>query len=420
MHVDFSTLDKWINPIYYKYIWDKNRYNVIYGGAGSGKSYFIVQRLVYKFIAEPGHNFLVVRKAGKYNKVSTFPLIKQVIKSWSLGSLIKINKTELTITNLYNGNVILFGGLDDVEKLKSITFENGVLTDVWIEEASEVSENDFRQLNLRLRGNAKVPFQVTLSFNPISSLHWIKSVFFDDPGPYKNKLTILKTTYKDNAYLDKDSREELEGLKHRDKTYYEIYALGNWGIIGNLVFSNYTVRDFDANPIYFDELCNGMDFGFNHPNAIEKIGMHDGDIYFYGEHTARKQTNDEIIREVTKSEFIGKDELITADSAEPDRIKEWKDYGYSVRPAKKGKNSIKYGVEFLRQHSIIIHPSCTNILSELQTFKYKEDKDGNVLDEYVNFKDDHIAAARYGTEYLWHNMLNTGRYKPVNLGSVGI
>jgi phage terminase large subunit len=420
MHVDFSTLNKWINPIYYPYLWDTNRYNIFYGGAGSGKSVFVAQRYVYRFIAEKGHNILILRKAGKYNKTSTFPLIKQILNGWGLMPLVKINKTDLTITNIYNGNQILFGGLDDVEKLKSITFETGVLTDIWIEEASEASENDFTQLNLRLRGNAKVPFQITLSFNPISALHWIKARFFDDPGSFAKKLTILKTTYKDNEWLDEDSKEELEGLKDRDLMYYKIYALGEWGIIGNLVFTKYKVQDFDPQPQYFDEMCNGMDFGFNHPNVIERIGIYDGDLYFYAEHTARKMTNEEILREVDKTGFIDKRDLITADSAEPDRIKEWKDWGYTVRGAKKGKNSLKYGIEFLRQHDIIIHPSCTGILSELQTFKYKEDKDGNVLDEYVNFKDDHIAAGRYATEYLWHNMLSNGDNKPYNIGSVGI
>lgn len=420
MYLDFTTLNRWINPVYYKYLWDAKRFNIFFGGASSGKSHFIGQRKVFKVTSERGHNVLILRKTGRTNKLSTFPLIKQIINAWNLTPIYDINKTDLTITNKLNGNQIIFAGLDDVEKLKSLTFATGILTDIWVEEASEITENDFLQLNIRLRGMSSVPLQITLSFNPISSMHWIKRRFFDDPGPYKKKLTIFKTTYKDNNYLDIDSKEEIENLKEVDPTYYKIYALGEWGIIGNLVFTNYVVEDFTYRPEDFDDTCNGMDFGFNHPYAIEKIGTKDGEIYIYDEYHTRHKTNPDVIDEIDNERFISRDDLITADCAEPDRIKEWNDRGYFVRGAKKGKDSVKYGIDFMRSKKIHIHPSCSGVVSEFQTFKHKEDKEGNVMDEFVNFKDDGISAARYALEDKWHDHIYQNHGKIVSIGTIGL
>ena len=149
------------------------RYLVLYGGAGSGKSFFIVQRYIYKLLKNPKFNLLVVRATGKSNRDSTFALFKQVINKWKLSKHFKINESDLRIKCLLNGNEIIFSGLDDVEKLKSITFSKGELTDVWIEEASEVLEADFNQLDVRLRGKGTKK-QIVISFNPIDVNHWLK------------------------------------------------------------------------------------------------------------------------------------------------------------------------------------------------------------------------------------------------------
>lgn len=212
----------------------KNRYLVFYGGAGSGKSYFIAQRYIVKLMEEKMCNILVVRAYANTNKVSTYALFKQVISKWRLGKYFKCFDGEVKIRCLVNGNEVIFKGLDDSEKLKSITFQTGELTDIWVEEASEISDaQDFNQLDVRLRGKG-VKKQIVISFNPIDVNHWLKKKFFDDK---KNReIKIFHTTYKDNKFLDEDYVKLLESYKRTDPYYYSVYCLGVWGVFGKTVF----------------------------------------------------------------------------------------------------------------------------------------------------------------------------------------
>ena len=307
------------------------------------------------------------------------------------------NKTEKTITCNHNGNQIKFLGLDNIEKVKSITFENGVLTDVLIEEATETTEKDFNQLNLRLRGMAKVPFQITLLFNPISDTHWIKRRFFDNPGEKKDKITIHESTYLDNRFLDGEYKNELEALKLEDRVYYDVYCLGKWGSIGNLVFRNVEYNTCPYKPEDFDLILAGKDFGFNHYDATELIGIKDGNKYSFNELYVRHMTNNEVIEENEKKNVLSKRQKCTADSAEPKSIKEWQQAGYNMVGAKKGADSVKQQISWLNRGTWYIDPEkCPGLVSEISTYKWKEDRDGNPLDEPVNFKDDAIAACLTG------------------------
>lgn len=337
---------------------------------------------------------------GRTNSISTIPLIRRCITDWNLWAYFTENKSAQIIT-CANGNQIKFLGLDDIEKIKSITFDNGPLTDILIEEATEITEKDFNQLNLRLRGLAKVPFQITLLFNPISDTHWIKRRFFDNPGEKRDKITIHESTYLDNRFLDKDYKDELEALLYEDKVYYDIYALGKWGTIGNLVFRNILYQPCSYRPEDFDQIIAGQDFGFNHYNAIELIGLKDGNKYSFSELYVRHMTNDEVIAENEKKGILIKRQKCTADSAEPKSIKEWQQAGYNMIGAKKGPDSVKEQISWLNRGTWYIDPEkCPGLTSEISTYKWKEDRDGNPLDEPVNFKDDAIAACRYAGEEL--------------------
>jgi len=323
--------------------------------------------------------------------------MKSCISDWELFPLFNENKTNSIITNKYNGNQMKFAGLDDVEKLKSITFENGPLTDVIIEEATEITEEDFNQINLRLRGQAKQPFQVTLMFNPVSDTHWIKKRFFDNPGPKRNKITIHQSTYLDNRFLDDDYKDELEALKYEDRIYYEIYALGNWGSIGNLVFRNVRFETCPYRYEDFDEVLSGMDFGYNHYHSIQLIGLKDGVKYSFRELYVRHMTNDEVMLENEKQGILDKTTLCTADSAEPKSIRDWKKSGYYIDPAKKGPDSVRQQIGWLNRGEWVIDPiACPGLASEVKSYKWKEARDGSVLDEPVTFKDDAIAACLTG------------------------
>jgi phage terminase large subunit len=214
----------------------ESRYMVLYGGAGSGKSVFIAQRYLYKMCNKKRCNLLVVRKTAKSNRDSTFALFKQIIHRWDAGrgefsGLWKINDGDMRIRNVRNGNTIIFAGLDDVEKLKSITGDVGELTDIWIEEASEVLQSDFNQLDVRLRGG-HYKKQITISFNPVSILHWLHEFVYSG----RKNLTVHHSTYKDNRFLDDEYRELLESYKASDPYYYTVYCLGEWGVLGSTIF----------------------------------------------------------------------------------------------------------------------------------------------------------------------------------------
>lgn len=230
MKVDIKISKKVFNDVYLPYLDNDDRYLVFYGGGSSGKSYYIAQRWIYKLIHPTRCNLLVTRQTGDTNRRSTFPLLKQVISNWNLSKHFKINESDMRIKCLLTGNEVAFAGLDDVEKIKSITFENGELTHIWCEEATEMQEADVNQLKVRLRGG-KSKKQIVLSFNPINIQHWIKKHFID------SKLaTVCFSTYKDNKFLTDDDRKALEDLKHIDEYTYEVYCLGKWGILGKTVF----------------------------------------------------------------------------------------------------------------------------------------------------------------------------------------
>ena len=228
IHIEISK--KVFNDIYIPYLDNDDRYLIFYGGGSSGKSFFLAQRLLYRILTRKKCNYLIVRQTGDTNRKSTFPLIKQVINKWGLTKYFKINESDLRIKSLLNNNEIAFAGLDDVEKIKSITFPYGELTDIWCEEATEMAEEDINQLKVRLRGgNTKK--QMVLSFNPINIQHWIKRHFIDS-----NLATVCFSTYKDNKFLNEEDKRALEDLKMVDEYTYRVYCLGEWGILGKTVF----------------------------------------------------------------------------------------------------------------------------------------------------------------------------------------
>ena len=232
MTVDINISSKVFNKGFLPYLENDKRYLVFYGGAGSGKSFFIVERYLFKILKSKHFNLLTVRKTGKSNRDSTFALFKQVINKWKLNNYFKINESDLRIKCLLNNHEIAFAGLDDVEKLKSITFSDGELTDEWIEEASEILEAVFNQLDIRLRG-AGTKKQIVISFNPIDVNHWLKKRFFDKKD---DNIEIYHSTYKDNSFLDEDYKKLLESYKETDEYYYNVYCLGQWGVLGKTVF----------------------------------------------------------------------------------------------------------------------------------------------------------------------------------------
>lgn len=235
--VNINISKKVFNPAFLPYLETDFRYEVYWGGAGSGKSFFIAQKYTFKMLKQK-MNLLVVRQTGDTNRDSTFALFKQVINKWGMTDHFKINESDLRIRCKLNGNEIIFKGLDDTEKLKSITFSKGELTDVWMEEASEAEEASFNQLDVRLRGG-KEKKQIIISFNPVNINHWLKR-FIDDKQ--SNKMS-LHTTYKQNKFIDDEYKRLLESFKDKDPYYYSVYCLGEWGVLGKTIFNAQKVNE---------------------------------------------------------------------------------------------------------------------------------------------------------------------------------
>lgn len=220
MNVNIDT--RVFNRVYLPLLDCKTRYLVLYGGAGSGKSVFVVQRFLVRLMTEKICNLLVVRQVADTNRNSTFALFKQIISRWRLDRVFKVSEGEMKITCIPSGNAAIFKGLDDPEKIKSITFASGELTDVWVEEASEISEKSFNQLDIRLRGG-KSRKQIVLTFNPITVSHWLKKKFVDNRTA---EMTVVKTTYKDNDFIEDEYKKLLESYRESDPYYYDVYGLG--------------------------------------------------------------------------------------------------------------------------------------------------------------------------------------------------
>lgn len=222
------------NETFMPLFFDKHRYLVIMGGGGSGKSIFAGDKVLQRCSTEEGHTFLVCRKVARTIRWSCFNQLIGQAREHYADELERIYEGDLRIV-FKNGSQIIFAGLDDVEKLKSIYN----ITGIWIEEASEISEQDLNQLDIRLRGKTKYYKQIILTFNPISILHWLKKRFFDMEGlpeKKKKKIRTHHSTYKDNRFLPEEDREVLEEFKYTDPYYYQVYALGQWGVLGKTVF----------------------------------------------------------------------------------------------------------------------------------------------------------------------------------------
>jgi hypothetical protein len=205
------------NPAYSDAYTDQNRYLLLYGSAGSGKSRFISQKIVLRCL-ENKERFLCIRKVDRTIKESVFREIETVIDELPIN--VKKNKTFNSFV-FDNGSEIITSGLDDVKKLKSISG----ITSIWIEEATDLDEDDFNQIDLRLRGTPTTYFQIIISFNPIDDSHWLKKKFFDTKV---NESTIIQTTYKDNYFLDEDYIKLLEERLAYDESLYQCYVLGIW------------------------------------------------------------------------------------------------------------------------------------------------------------------------------------------------
>jgi phage terminase large subunit len=371
---------------------------IIYGGASSGKSVAIAQRDIFDIINEP-RNFLIVRKIADTLRASVFEERKKVIQSWGLSKFFRISVSPMEITYLPTNHIMVFRGLDDVEKIKSIVVPNGVITDLRVEEATETKSSDIGELERRMRGLSTVLKRTVLSFNPTFRNHWIAKEHFNSRNikfALNDEKLIFRTNYKSNRFLTNQDKRRIESY-----TGYQgqVYRDGLWGVLGDLIFNNWSISDISG--INYDTTRYGIDFGFSSdPAAIIKTGYEkkkkelyiQNGIYIYG------GTNDVL---AAKAKPICGNNPVWCDSAEPKSISELRNQGenrISAYPVKKGKDSVWHSIQWLQQQNIIIDKGCTDVIDEFSQYQWAKNKNGETLTEPVGVNDHLIAALRYATE----------------------
>ncbi|AXF32508.1 PBSX family phage terminase large subunit [Bacillus subtilis] len=388
----------------YKTFWNyEGRYRVVKGGRGSKKSTTTALNIIYRMMQFPQANTLVVRKVFKDHKDSTYAQLKWAIRRLKVEHLWEWTKSPLEIRYKPTGQKILFRGLDDPMSVTSITVDVGYLCWAWFEEAYQIlNEDDFNKVDMSIRGELPPGYfkQITLSFNPWNEKHWLKRRFFDVQD---NNILALTTNYKCNEFLGDDDRQLFDWMKKNNLRRYKIEGLGEWGIAEGAIFTNWREFAFDRFEIAKREGVKsafGLDFGFTtDPSALacSLVDIKNRELYIFDEMYKPGLLNNEIAEIITDMGY--RKELIIADSAEQKSIAELRKYGLKkVKPAAKGPDSIKAGIQFLQQFTIFIHPKCSNAAMEFSNYVWDKNKDGKLINKPVDEYNHFIDALRYSME----------------------
>ena len=384
-------------PIYYPYLLDyQYRYNVFYGGRASGKTKFIMQKLLIKGLKEK-RTILLMRKQTTQLRDSVWKEILQVIDDFHLSQFFTVNKTEFRITCLINGTEFKCLGLDEPEKIKGFAD----ISDVFLDEVTGFNQEDVELIDGTLRSpKFKLPLQMYFSFNPISKANFVYKYFGFDTGITPPNTFILKSTYLDNPFLGENVAERYEALKQRAYRRWQIEALGDFVSLDKLVFQNYKVEEFDHTKINGVLLC-GLDYGFVNDISAFVASLLDEEnkkIYVFKIWGDTNKTNDELSN-IIKSMGFSKS-IIIADCAEQKSIEEMKRAGIlRIKPSVKGADSIIHGIQKLQQYDIIIHPSCEGIITEFENYSWQKDKQsGEYINKPIDSFNHYIDALRYSLQ----------------------
>lgn len=409
MNVNLTISRNQFSPTLFPLLEDyTHRFEGYKGSAGSGKSYFITQKIIFRCIKEK-IRVLVCRRYATTLRNTCFSLFKEVLDKWKLTPYVKIRETDFNI-RFPNGSEIIFTGLDEETKLLSLVN----ITTIFVEEVYEVGEQIFEQLNLRLRGG--VNQQIIFAFNPISKNHWLYNFCVVSPP---QSFIFSETTYKDNPFLSAEYVHSLEDLKNRNPAKYKIYALGEWGNDQEgLVFQNWKVENFD-----YMELAKklehrvGLDFGYLDPTAIVS-SLYDKEnkrIYVVDCFEKSGLQLDQIAEQIRKMDL--QKSVIYCDSAEPRSISFLKSQGFHALPCIKGKDSVEARILFLQNHEIIILPHLTDIINEFENFAYKRDKDGKMKDGEYTHEFSHTIDS---LGYAYSNIYTKSRMRTMEKSVLGL
>lgn len=396
-NIELNLSQDLFTPKFLPYLTDySHRFEVWYGGAGSSKSYTICQKIIIRCCSEP-ITVLVCRRYGSTLRNTCFSLFKEILTKWELTPYVKIRETDFTIS-FPNGSKVIMMGLDEETKLLSL---NNIGT-IWIEEVYEVSRDMVEQLNLRMRANVENQ-QIIMSYNPISKQHWLYD--FVEVNPPADMLKI-HSTFKDNPFLSQEYIDALEDMKVRNPRKARIYYYGEYGVdTEGLVITNWRVENFDEMELAktLQHRC-GMDMGWIDKSAIIDT-LYDKEnhtIYVFNEFYKSGQQLTELAAAI-KEMNLQKANLYV-DSAEPRAIQFFKNEGINAKPSMKGKDSVKAGLMFLQDNTIIVKPNCINFITELENFAYIKDKNTGEYTENTTHEWSHaIDACRYAYSDIYTN-----------------
>lgn len=394
-------------PKFYDYLFDySKRWNFYMGSAGSGKSFFITQKLILRAINEP-IRILVCRRYATTIRQTCFSLFVSVLKQWKLLDYVNINQSDFRITFKHNGSEIIFTGLDEETKLLSLND----IGSIFIEEAYEVPQEIVEQLNLRMRGKTENQ-QIYMAWNPISQDSWLYD--FSVVNPPKNSI-FIHSTYKDNPFLTIDYIEALEELQVRNPQKWRVYGLGEWGInTDGLVFTNWRKVDhIDAQALAKEglELRVGMDLGFIDPSTLlgSMWDKANNKIYVFDCFYKSGQQLDEVAAAAKKKEWLNNHVKIFMDSADARAIDYFRRQGFNAVPCLKGPGSVEARIMFLQNHEIIVaEDNCSDLIKELSNFSYVKDKHTGKYTEKTTHEYSHAID---GLGYAYSDIYTRGTIK---------
>ncbi|MEA1998024.1 MAG: PBSX family phage terminase large subunit [Euryarchaeota archaeon] len=399
---------------------DQTAIQIYYGGAGGGKSVSIARRTILDMMAGK-RNFLIVRKVHGTLKDSFYAELKKATVALGLHSYFKFTVSPLEITCKRTGRKAVFRGMDDHEKVKSVTVDDGIITDVIVEEATELSEQDYDLLDTRLRGACEVSKRITLLFNPIHQEHWLFKRFFAGKFPdnavvakyeieYKyvdysldspaeitgtQEVVIHKSTHWENNFLMNEDHSKYESFKYTNQYLYDVYTCGNWGVLGDLIFTNYAIRDLTKVAKSALTFEYGMDLGWSpDPYSFVVCAIRGSKIYIFREQGGTLKTSREIKKEITP---LLKDNVCYCESADGRTFGELEALGMGENLTKVAKwpDNNSHSIQFCQNYEIIIDYRCVEFISEIKSYAWQKDKNGVSIRKPVDKNDHYIQAMFY-------------------------
>jgi phage terminase large subunit len=362
-------------PVLEKNLQATSRIIVNQGGTRSSKTYSIAQKYIIRLLQETGKVLTIMRKTSPSLRASVLRDFFCILNELGLYSDENYNKS--TGEYFINGNLVEFISLDQPQKKRG-TKRNYA----WLNEANEFTYEDFFQIEIRTTE------EITLDYNPSDEFSWI----YEKVIP-RSDCTFIQSTYKDNPFLEESLVNEIERLQTIDENYWKIYGLGERGQSQTTIYPNWEM--IDVFPTNVDEIVYGVDFGYNNPSVVVKVGVKDGkSIYVHEELYESHLTNQDLINKL-KSIVTNRNKIMKCDCEDPARIEELCRAGFNARACMKGKNSVKDGIDNVKMLKVYVTKSSINIEKERRNYKWKTDKDGHVLDEPVKFSDHAMDAIRY-------------------------